>query len=62
VARQNALLTGQVDVINQVDLTTVSMMSRNSSIRILSVTGNQHFCFPMDTRAARSMTTMCGLR
>ena len=52
VARQNALLTGEVDVINQIDLTTVSMMARNSAIRILSVTGNQHFCFPMDTRAA----------
>jgi peptide/nickel transport system substrate-binding protein len=50
VARQNALLTGQVDVINQLDLSTVAMMARNSSIRVLSVTGNQHFCFPMDTR------------
>jgi peptide/nickel transport system substrate-binding protein len=25
-------------------------MARNPSIRVLSVTGNQHFCFPMDTR------------
>lgn len=50
VARQNALITGQVDVINSLDLKSVSLLARNNSIRVLSVTGNQHYCFPMDTR------------
>lgn len=49
-ARQNALLGGEVDVINGVDLKTVEMLAQNPSLRILSVTGNQHYCFPMDTR------------
>jgi peptide/nickel transport system substrate-binding protein len=51
-ARQTALITGQVDVANSLDLKTVGLMSRNDKIRILSTTGNQHYCFPMDTRSA----------
>ncbi len=51
-ARQNALVTGEVDVINRVDLKTVSLLARNQSIEIFEVTGNQHFSFPMHTNRA----------
>ncbi|MDI3336086.1 ABC transporter substrate-binding protein [Defluviimonas aestuarii] len=49
-ARQNALITGEVDVIDGVDLNTVSLLERAPGIKVLPVTGNQHFVFPMDTR------------
>ena len=51
-ARQNALVTGEVDVINRVDLKTVNLLERNQDIEIFEVTGNQHFSYPMDTRRA----------
>lgn len=51
-ARQSALLTGQVDVIDQVDLKTVGMFARAPGVKVLSATGTQHYTFAMDTRAA----------
>jgi peptide/nickel transport system substrate-binding protein len=51
-ARQNALMTGQVDAIDRVDLPTVNMLERAPGIQILSLNGGQHYGFPMDTRAA----------
>ncbi len=51
-ARQNALVTGEVDAIDRVDLNTVHLLSRRSDVEILSVTGTQHYTFAMDTRAA----------
>ncbi|NAZ36547.1 ABC transporter substrate-binding protein [Rubellimicrobium sp. CFH 75288] len=51
-ARQNALISGQVDVIDAVDLPTVHLLERAPGIRIISLNGGQHFGFPMDTRAA----------
>ena len=48
-ARQNALVTGEVDVINRVDLKTAHLLERNDSLKIFEVTGNQHFSFPMHT-------------
>lgn len=51
-ARQNALLTGEVDVIDTVDLNTVALLQRAPGIKVLPVAGMQHFVFPMDTRAA----------
>lgn len=51
-ARQNALITGEVDVIDSVDRNTVSLLQRAPGIQILSTTGTQHYVFPMDTRAA----------
>ena len=50
-ARQNALLTGEVDVIDSVDLNTVHLLKRRPEIDVLSVTGTQHYTFAMDTRA-----------
>ena len=51
-ARQSALLTGQVDVIDQVDLKTVGLFKRSPGVTVLSTTGTQHYTFAMDTRAA----------
>ncbi len=51
-ARQNALVTGEVDVVNRVDLKTVNLLERNQDIEIFEVTGNQHFSYPMDMRRA----------
>lgn len=47
VARQNALMTGAVDVIDRVDVKTVELLKRNPSVVISSIMGNQHFTFPM---------------
>ena len=51
-ARQNALISGEVNYIDTVDLNTVSLLGRAAGIEILSVTGTQHYGLPMDTRAA----------
>lgn len=50
-ARQNALITGEVDVIDSVDLNTVTLLQRAPGLVILPVAGNQHYVFVMDTRA-----------
>jgi peptide/nickel transport system substrate-binding protein len=50
-ARQNALISGEVDYIDSADLNTVHLLQRTPGIEILSVTGTQHYGFPMDTRA-----------
>ena len=46
-ARQNALLTGRVDVINSVDLKTLPLLQRRPGITIEEVTGTAHLLFPM---------------
>jgi peptide/nickel transport system substrate-binding protein len=51
-ARQNALVSGEVDVIDQVDLNTVHLLQRAPGIVVLATTGTQHYTFAMDTRAA----------
>lgn len=50
-ARQNALMSGEVDVIDRISLNTVHLLERAPGIRILSVPGTQHYVFPMDSRA-----------
>lgn len=51
-ARQNALISGEVDYIGEVDINTVHLLQRTPGIEILSVSGTQHHGLPMDTRAA----------
>jgi len=41
-----------VDLIDQVDLKTVGLLSRAPAVKVLSTTGTQHYTFAMDTRAA----------
>ena len=48
-ARMNALMTGQVDAVNRVDFKTEPLMKANPMIKIVEVTGNQQFTFPMLT-------------
>ncbi|MEL6482250.1 MAG: ABC transporter substrate-binding protein [Pseudomonadota bacterium] len=51
-ARINALLTGEVDVIDRVDLKTVERLKRAPGVAVEQTNGNQHFTLPMDTRLA----------
>jgi len=46
-ARQNAIMNGDADVIDNVDPKTVSLLSRAPNLTILETTGTQHFTFPM---------------
>ena len=49
-ARQNALLSGQVDMMDKVDLKTAHLLEKKAEIEVLEVTGTLHYTFPMDTR------------
>ncbi len=49
-ARLNALMTGGVDTIDQVDPATIGMLEARGTANILSIPGNAHYVFPMDSR------------
>ncbi|MEO3415627.1 ABC transporter substrate-binding protein [Roseovarius sp. CAU 1744] len=51
-ARTTALVSGDVDVIDRLDLKTVGLLERNQNIKINSVAGTQHFTFAMSTNQA----------
>lgn len=51
-ARMNALLTGQVDCINRIDLKTEQLLKANPQVRIQEVSCNQFYSFPMLTNIA----------
>jgi peptide/nickel transport system substrate-binding protein len=51
-ARLNALMTGEVDTIDQVDPASISLLESRGVAKILSISGNAHYVFPMDARAA----------
>ena len=46
-ARQNAIMNGDVDVIDNVDPKTVALLARAPNLDILETTGTQHYTFPM---------------
>ena len=48
-ARMNALMTGQVDAVNRVDVKTEALLKANPNVNIFEVTGNQHYTLPMLT-------------
>ncbi len=50
-ARTTALVSGDVDVIDRVDLKAAGLLGRKPGIKIQSVAGTQHYTFAMDTRA-----------
>ncbi|MBV7378694.1 ABC transporter substrate-binding protein [Maritimibacter dapengensis] len=51
-ARTTALVSGDVDAIDRLDLKTVGLLGRsNPEILVQSVPGNLHYTFAMDTRA-----------
>ncbi|OEY66838.1 ABC transporter substrate-binding protein [Marinobacter sp. X15-166B] len=51
-ARVNALVTGEVDVINKVDVKTIALLKRNPRLVIEETKGAQHFTFPMLVNSA----------
>ena len=51
-ARQNALLTGEVDVINGPDLGTIHLLQRRPGISLVETTGTAHYTLPMFCDAA----------
>ncbi|MHC4230078.1 MAG: ABC transporter substrate-binding protein [Planctomycetota bacterium] len=51
-ARTTALMTGEVDCIDAVDLSTVHLLKRKPGITVNAVTGTQHFTLPMFTDVA----------
>ena len=51
-ARQNALVTGVVDVIGDVESSTADLLARNKKIEVLDVVSTQHYTFPMRTDLA----------
>ena len=52
VARQNALMTGAVDIIDRVEPNSVELLKRNPNLDIESVAGTLHYTFPMRVNAA----------
>jgi len=51
-ARMNAIVAGEVDAINRVDLKALKFLDRNPDIAIEEATGTQHFTMPMFTDTA----------
>lgn len=46
-ARQNALMNGDVDLVNALDPKTVSLMARNPNVEVFEKTGTLQYTFPM---------------
>src|SRR6056297_1391797 len=51
-ARTSALVSGDVDVADRLDLKTVNLLERRPDIQVNAVAGTQHYTFAMDTREA----------
>ncbi|MEM7224099.1 MAG: ABC transporter substrate-binding protein [Pseudomonadota bacterium] len=51
-ARQNALVSNEVDLIDKVELKTAHLLEKNPGVEVLDCTGTLHYTFPMDTRRA----------
>ncbi|MDF1871151.1 ABC transporter substrate-binding protein [Vannielia sp.] len=49
-ARTTALISGDVNAIDKLDLKTVSLLARNADLNIHSVAGNQHYTFAMSCK------------
>ncbi|WP_102868547.1 ABC transporter substrate-binding protein [Pseudovibrio exalbescens] len=51
-ARMNALLTGEVDLIDRPDLKTVHMLKRNPNVKLHTQDGTLHYVMPMHSDTA----------
>ncbi len=51
-SRTNAIVSGEVDAIDKVDLKTVALLARKPGLNVHQVTGTQHYTFPMRTNIA----------
>ena len=52
VARQTALISGEIDVMDRVELKTLKLLKRRPGIKIVDVAGTLHYTFPMRTDTA----------
>jgi peptide/nickel transport system substrate-binding protein len=48
-ARTNALTTGEIDVMDRVDIKTLNLLQRNPDLKIEETTGTAHYTFAMRT-------------
>ncbi len=46
-ARTNALRTGEVDVIDRLDIKTLHLLERDKKVKIMETSGNAHYSMPM---------------
>ncbi|GAB5470361.1 MAG: ABC transporter substrate-binding protein [Rhodospirillales bacterium] len=51
-ARSNALITGEIQVMDRCDLKTVHLLERTPGLRVEEITGTLHYTFPMRTDIA----------
>ncbi|MBN35206.1 MAG: peptide ABC transporter substrate-binding protein [Rhodospirillaceae bacterium] len=51
-ARQNALMSGQVDVIDRVDTKTAHLLEQHPAVELVETTGTLHYTMPMRTDMA----------
>lgn len=51
-ARTNALLTGEVQFANNLDIKTLSLLQRNPNVRVQRIPSLRHFAFDMNTQVA----------
>ncbi|MEM6677177.1 MAG: ABC transporter substrate-binding protein [Pseudomonadota bacterium] len=49
--QQTALLTGELDVIDQVDFKSLNLLKASPTIKVIDTVGARHFTFPMNTQA-----------
>ena len=58
-ARLSALLSGQVDVIENPEINVLRQLEKHSGVRVLEVSGTSHTTLPMHTDVRPSTATMC---
>lgn len=51
-ARTTAFVSGEVDIIDRVDLKTAALLGKKPGVSVHSITGTQHYTFPMRTDMA----------
>ena len=61
-ARQNAVMNGDVDMIDNVDAKTVALLGRVPTLNILETTGTQHYTFRCGSMSNPSVITICAWR
>ena len=49
-ARENGLISGSLDIIDQVNVKTVHLLKKNASVQVASTAGALHYTYPMNTQ------------
>ena len=50
-ARQNALMTGSIDIMDQVDLKTVALLKKANGVQVADTAGGLHYTYAMNSSA-----------